>query len=69
MDNPTYKYIELVGTSKNGVDDAIKNAITKASQTVKHIHWFYVSETRGTVKDGKVTCYQVTVKAGFKIEG
>ena len=66
--NPTYKYIEIVGTSKEGMDQAVRNAIEKASRTVRHIHWFYIAETRGTVKDGEITCFQVTVKAGVKIE-
>lgn len=65
--NPTYKYIEIVGTSSESQDDAVRNAIKKASETVKHIHWFFIQETRGTVKDGTVTCFQVTIKAGFKI--
>jgi hypothetical protein len=52
MTEPTYKYIEIVGTSKEGMDQAIHNAIKKASKTVKHIHWFYITDTRGTVKDG-----------------
>jgi flavin-binding protein dodecin len=68
MTDPTYKYIDIVGTSKEGMDQAIHNAIEKASETVKHIHWFYIHDTRGTVKDGKVACFQVTVRAGFKIE-
>lgn len=68
MSDPTYKYIDLVGTSSEGMDQAIRNAISKASKTVKHIHWFYIDDTRGTVKDGEVTCFQVTIKAGFKIE-
>ena len=68
MNDPVYKYIDLVGTSSEGMDHAIRNAIKKASQTVKHIHWFYIHDTRGTVKNGEVTCFQVTIRAGFKIE-
>ncbi len=66
--NPTYKYIEVVGTSEESQDQAIRNAISKASQTVKNIHWFFIQETRGTVRDGQITCFQVTIKAGFRIE-
>ena len=64
----TYKLIELVGSSVNGTDDAIRNAIAKASLTIKHMDWFEVVETRGHIVDGKVAHYQVTIKVGFKIE-
>jgi flavin-binding protein dodecin len=63
----TYKLIELVGTSKESYEDAIKNAIAKAAETVKAISWFQVVEQRGAVKDGKVTEYQVILKVGFKL--
>jgi len=68
MPNHTYKLIELVGSSTIGTDDAIRNAITKASLTVKHMNWFEVIETRGQIVDGKVAHYQVTIKVGFRIE-
>lgn len=68
MPDHTYKIIDLVGSSTIGTDDAIKNAIAKASLTVKHMNWFNVVETRGHIVDGKVAHYQVTIKVGFKIE-
>ncbi len=68
MPNHTYKLIELVGSSTIGTDDAIRNAIAKASLTVKHMNWFEVVETRGQIVDGKVAHYQVTIKVGFRIE-
>jgi flavin-binding protein dodecin len=68
MPNHTYKLIELVGSSTIGTDDAIRNAIAKASLTVKHMNWFEVIETRGQIVDGKVAHYQVTIKVGFRIE-
>ena len=68
MTTHTYKLIELVGSSVNGTDEAIRNAIAKASLTVKHMDWFEVVETRGHIVDGKVAHYQVTIKVGFKIE-
>lgn len=68
MPGHTYKLIELVGSSPIGSDDAIKNAIAKASLTVKHMNWFEVVETRGHIVDGKVAHYQVTIKVGFRIE-
>ena len=68
MPNHTYKLIELVGSSTIGTDDAIRNAIAKASLTVKHMNWFELVETRGQIVDGKVAHYQVTIKVGFRIE-
>jgi flavin-binding protein dodecin len=64
----TYKLIELVGTSSSSSDEAIRNAIEKASATVKHIDWFQVIESRGHVENGKVAHYQVALKVGFRIE-
>jgi len=68
MPDHTYKLIELVGSSTIGTDDAIRNAIAKASLTVKHLNWFEVVETRGHIVDGKVAHYQVIIKVGFRIE-
>ena len=68
MRDHTYKLIDLVGSSAIGTDDAIKNAIAKASLTVKHMDWFEVVETRGHIVDGKVTHYQATIKVGFRLE-
>ncbi|HEV2219760.1 MAG TPA: dodecin, partial [Casimicrobiaceae bacterium] len=64
----TYKLVELVGSSPSSSDDAIRNAITRASATIKHIDWYQVIESRGHVIDGKVAHYQVTLKIGFRIE-
>jgi flavin-binding protein dodecin len=68
MPGNTYKLVELVGSSPVGTDDAIRNAIAKASATIKHIDWFQVVETRGHVNDDKVAHFQVTLKIGFRIE-
>ncbi len=68
MTSHTYKIIELVGSSTAGTDDAVKNAITKASLTLKHLEWFEVVETRGHIEGGKVAHFQVTIKVGFRIE-
>src|SRR6476646_6292510 len=65
----TYKLVELVGSSPTSTDEAIRNAVAKASATVKHIDWFQVIETRGHVDGGKVAHFQVTLKVGFRIEG
>jgi flavin-binding protein dodecin len=64
----TYKLVELVGSSPNGSDEAIRNAIQKASSTIQHIDWFQVSETRGHVQNGRVAHFQVTLKVGFRVE-
>jgi flavin-binding protein dodecin len=69
MSAHTYKLVELVGSSPTSTDEAIRNAVTKASATVKHIDWFQVIETRGHVDNGKVAHFQVTLKVGFRIEG
>jgi flavin-binding protein dodecin len=68
MSAHTYKLVELVGSSPNSTDEAIRNAVQKASATVKHIDWFQVIETRGHVHDGRVAHFQVTLKIGFRIE-
>jgi flavin-binding protein dodecin len=65
----TYKLVELVGSSPSSTDEAIRNAVAKASATIKHIDWFQVIETRGHVDGGKVAHFQVTLKVGFRIEG
>lgn len=68
MTNRVYKLVELVGTSTTSTDDAIRNAIEMAAKSVRHIDWFEVTETRGHVVDGKVAHFQVTLKAGFRLE-
>jgi hypothetical protein len=68
MPNRVYKKVELVGTSLTGIEDAISNAVTKASKTLDNIDWFEVMETRGHVEDGKVAHYQVVIKVGFRLE-
>ena len=68
MSTNTYKLIELVGSSPNSSDDAVRNALAKASATIKHMDWFQVVETRGHIVDGKVAHFQVTLKVGFRIE-
>lgn len=64
----TYKIIELVGSSPNGSDEAIRNAIAKASATIKNMDWYEVIENRGHIKDGKIAHYQVAIKVGFRIQ-
>ena len=68
MSDHVYKHVELTGSSKTGIEDAVGNAIARASKTLRNIHWFEVVETRGHVNEGKVAHWQVTIKAGFTLE-
>ncbi|MBV8161804.1 MAG: dodecin domain-containing protein [Acidimicrobiia bacterium] len=65
---PTYRLTEIVGTSTDSVQQAVRNGITRVGETVRHIDWFEVNEIRGTVVDGKVGQFQVTMKVGFLVE-
>lgn len=67
MDNHTYKLIELTGTSEKSIDDAVQNAISKASKTIHDLRWFRVTETSGRIENGKVAQWQVTMKVGFTL--
>ena len=64
----TYKKLEMVGSSKVSIEDAITNAINECHKTIKNMDWFEVVETRGHIVDGKVGHFQVTLKIGFRIE-
>ena len=68
MADHVYKKIELTGTSKTSQDAAIQNAIAKASRTVHNMRWYEVVESRGSIKDGGVDEYQVTLKIGFTLD-
>lgn len=68
MSDHVYKVVEIVGSSSKGTDDAIQNAIGRASKTLKNLDWFEVAETRGHIANGKVGHYQVTLKIGFRLE-
>ena len=63
----TYKMIELVGTSKNSYEDAIKSAISDASDSLEGLDWFQVTEFRGAIKDGKPSEFQAVMKVGFRV--
>jgi flavin-binding protein dodecin len=68
VSNHTYKVIELVGSSPDGVQPAIENAISRAGRTLSHLDWFEVKEIRGSIgDDGKVAWYQVTLGVGFRV--
>ena len=69
MPQHVYKVVELVGSSEESVTKAIDRAISKAGETIRHLGWFEVTQVRGHIADGKVAQYQVTMKAGFRLEG
>jgi flavin-binding protein dodecin len=68
MDGSVFKIIELTGTSSKSIQGAVEAAIGTAAKSVRNMSWFEVAETRGSIKDGKVAEWQVTIKVGFKIE-
>jgi dodecin len=63
-----YKILELVGSSERSIEDAVQNAITRASKTIREMKWFEVLETRGHIENSKVGHYQVTLRVGFTLE-
>jgi flavin-binding protein dodecin len=68
MTDRTYRVTEIVGTSPESVEAAVRNGIRRASQTLRHLDWFEVKEVRGQIEDGEVAHYQVTLKVGFRLE-
>ena len=68
MSEHVYKLLELVGSSKTSIEDAIQKAITRANESIRHVRWFEVLETRGMVENGEVAFYQVRLKLGFTLD-
>ncbi|MCP5130497.1 MAG: dodecin family protein [Pseudomonadales bacterium] len=68
MNDHVYKKIDVVGSSRESVDDAIRKAIVKASRSVHNLEWFEVDSIRGHIEDGEVGHFQVTMKLGFRLE-
>jgi hypothetical protein len=68
MDEHVYKKIELTGSSKNSIEEAVQNAIAKAAETIRNMRWFEVTETRGYLENNAIAYWQVTVKVGFTVE-
>ena len=68
MSERTYRVTEIVGTSPESVDAAMRNAIKRAGETLRHLDWFEVTEVRGQIVDGDVAHYQVGLKVGFRLE-
>ncbi|MBU0679203.1 MAG: dodecin family protein [Verrucomicrobia bacterium] len=68
MMDHVYKQVELTGSSKVSIQDAIETAVARSSETIREMRWFQVTETRGHIEDGKVAHWQVTVKIGFRVD-
>ena len=68
MSDHVYKMIEIVGSSTEGTDQAIRNAIDKAARSLYNLDWFEVVETRGHIVDGRIAHYQVKLKVGFRLD-
>lgn len=68
MDSEVFKIIEIVGSSTEGVDSAIRNAVEKAAASIRRMRWFEVVETRGHIVEGAVAHFQVTLRIGFTLE-
>jgi flavin-binding protein dodecin len=64
----TYKITEIVGTSSESIDAAIRSGVARASESIRHLDWFEVVQIRGHLEDGQVGHFQVTMKVGFRIE-
>lgn len=67
MSDHIYKKIELTGSSSVGMQEAIENAVARASKTIQNMRWFEVVETRGHIENGKIAHWQVTIKVGFAL--
>ena len=68
MANHVYKSIELTGSSQTSIEEAVTNAIAKASKTIRNMRWFTIIETRGNIENGKVNHWQVALKGGFTLD-
>lgn len=68
MSNRTYRVTEIVGTSPDGIESAIRNGVSRAGESLRHIDWFEVTQIRGQAKDGQVEHFQVGLKVGFRLE-
>ncbi|WP_190127916.1 dodecin [Streptomyces mashuensis] len=68
MSNHTYRVTEIVGSSPQSVDEAIRNGIARAAQTLRNLDWFEVTQIRGQLAEGGVAHYQVGLKVGFRLE-
>ena len=68
MSDHIYRVTEIVGTSPDGIDQAIRNAVTRASATIRHVDWFEVVQVRGQTQEGQIVHFQVSLKLGFRVD-
>ena len=68
MDDHVYRVIEVVGNSQESIEAAVRNAVKRASATIRNLRWFEIARTSGHIDDGKVQHFQVTLKVGFTME-
>jgi flavin-binding protein dodecin len=68
MSDHVYKKIELVGSSRTSIEEAVENALARAKKTIRNMRWFEVTETRGHIEKGKIDHWQVTLKVGFTLD-
>jgi flavin-binding protein dodecin len=68
MTNHTYRVTEIVGTSPDGIETAVRNAVSRASGTLRNLDWFEITEVRGQIEDGEVAHWQVGLKVGFRLD-
>ncbi len=68
MSNHIYRVTEIVGTSPDGVDQAVRNGIERAAQTLRHLDWFEVTQVRGQIEEGHIAHWQVGLKVGFRLD-
>ena len=69
MSDHVYRITEVVGSSPDSLDQAIRNGVTRVARTVRNVEWFEASEIRGHVADGQIEAFQVTLKVGFRLDG
>lgn len=68
MSDPTYRVTEIVGTSADSIEQAVRNGLDRASQTLRNLDWFEIEQVRGAINDGRVSAFQVTMKVGFRLD-
>jgi len=68
MSDHVYKQVEITGSSKTSIEEAVQNAVAKAGKTLHNLHWFQVTDTRGYVENNCIDYWQVTVKLGFRLD-
>ncbi|GAQ65081.1 dodecin [Streptomyces scabiei] len=68
MTDHVYRVTEIVGSSEESVDHAIRNGVARAAQTLRNLDWFEVTQVRGHIEDGQIAHYQVGLKVGFRLD-